>query len=235
MDFSKTRDSVAGVFRQLGWLNASLYLLNVGLTRATRGSVRLHKYYFIAQPVAAQPLLSGGRGAAIEVREVAQFDPLVRAFPRPAWVMPYRYGQGAVCLAAFKDASCVGFLWMLLGPYREDEVRCRYIPLPQGAAAWDFDVYVYPEHRNSLVFLRLWDEANRYLAARGVRWSLSRISAFNPGSLSSHARMGARRIGSAVFLSIGSWQISAASVPTRFSISKSRVPSFALNAEQAKA
>lgn len=235
MDFSKARDSLAGAVRQLGWVNGSLYLLNVAVGRVTGGSVRLHKYYFIAQPVSAQPRLKGRRGAAIEVRVVSQSDPLVRAFPRPAWVMPYRFGQGAVCLAAFKDASCVGFMWMLVGPYREDEVRCRYIPLPQGEAAWDFDVYVYPEHRNSLVFLRLWDEANRYLAARGVRWSLSRISAFNPGSLSSHARMGARRIGSAVFLSIGSLQISAASVPTRFSISKCGGPSFALNAERAKA
>jgi hypothetical protein len=235
MDFSKASGTIAGAFRQLGWLNGTLHLLNAALTRATGGCVRVHKYYFIAQPVSTQPLLAGRRGASIEVRQVGQSDPLLRAFPRPAWVMPYRYGQGAVCFAAFKDARCVGFLWILLGPYREDEVRCRYIPLPQGKAAWDFDVYVYREHRNSLVFLRMWDEANRYLAARGVRWSLSRISAFNPGSLASHARMGARRIGSAVFLSIGSLQISAASVPTRFSISKSRVPCFALNAEQAKA
>jgi hypothetical protein len=194
--------------------------------------VRLHKYYFIAQPVPTERLLSGRRGAGIEVREVPQSDPLVKTFPRPAWVIPYRYGQGAVCLAAFRDGKCAGFLWMLLGPYREDEVRCRYVPLPPGSAAWDFDLYVYPEHRNSLVFMRLWDEANRYLAARGVRWSLSRISAFNPGSLSAHARLGARRIGSAVFLSIGRLQICAASVPTRFSISKTMVPSFALDPEQ---
>lgn len=235
MNFNRIISAIGSPFRQLGWLDGALCLLNAALVRYTGGHVRLHRYYFMAQPVSAEALLKGGRGAAIEVREVGPTDLLLHAFPRPQWVMPYRYGQGAVCLAAFKDGRCAGFLWMLIGPYREDEVRCRYIPLPAGEAAWDFDVYVYPEHRNSLVFLRLWDEANRYLAARGVRWSLSRISAFNAGSLSSHARLGARRIGSAVFLSIGSLQISAASVPTRFSISKTRVPSFALNPEQAKA
>jgi hypothetical protein len=148
--------------------------------------------------------------------------------------MPYRFSQGAVCLAALNGGDCIGFLWISFGPYLEDEVRCRYIPLPQGEAAWDFDVYVYPEHRNSLVFLRLWDEANRYLAARGVRWSLSRISAFNPGSMASHARMGTRRIGSAVFLSIGPLQVSMATVTPRFFLSwkPDRIPSFALSAER---
>jgi hypothetical protein len=233
MRYKRLARGVASGFRQFGWLDGSLRLLNRLLVRASRGRVRVHKYVFVAQPVSTKRWLSGRRGAAIEVRQVGASDPLVKVLPRPAWAIPYRFEQGAICFAALKDGDCVGFLWLLLGPYQEDEVRCRYIPLPQGKASWDFDVYVYPEHRNSLVFLRLWDEANRFLAARGVRWSLSRISAFNAGSMSSHTRMGAKRIGTAVFLSIGSWQISGATVRPHFSVSVRRdsFPAFALNAE----
>ena len=217
---------------QLGWMDGCLHAVSVGIERATRGLVSLRKYYFVAQPVASKPWLSGTRGAAIEVRQVTASDALLGAIPRPQWVIPYRFEQGAVCLAALTGGQCVGFLWMLVGPYREDEVRCRYIPLPEGEAAWDFDVYVSPEHRGGLVFLRLWDEANRYLAARGVRWSLSRISAFNAGSMSSHTRMGARRVGSALFLSIGSLQVSAANVPPRLFVSRDprTIPHFLLPA-----
>jgi hypothetical protein len=120
---------------------------------------------------------------------------------------------------------------MVLGPYREDDGTCRYVPLPQGKACWDFDLYIYPEHRGSLVFLRLWDEANRYLAARGVRWSLSRISAFNADSMAAHARMGASCIGSVTFLFLGSLQCSVSTVAPHFFVSPQRrqVPSFVLD------
>ena len=200
--------------------------------RATGGAVRLHKYYFFSQPVNAEPWLPAGRGATIQVREVLRTDPLLRDLPRPPWVIPYRFDQGAICLAALKEQVCVGFLWMLLGAYKEDEVRCLFIPSPKGATAWDFDVYVAPEHRGGLVLARLWDEANRYLAARGIRWSLSRISAFNAASIASHRRMGARPVGKALFLSIGSFQLSAANVRPRIFVSGnvSVVPEFVIKA-----
>jgi len=228
MPFDTLRRSLSDTYRQLGWLDGTLYLLGSALQWATGGYVRLHKYCFVAQPVAAKPWLPPGRGAAIEVREIGSSDPLLKEFPRPVSVMPYRFQQGAVCLAAFKDGRCAGFLWLVVGPYAEDEVRCRYVALPEREASWDFDLYIYPEFRNSLVFLRLWDEANRYLAARGVRWSVSRISAFNRGSVSSHRRMGATEIGSAVFLSVGSLQVSLASVPPRFFLSCHGIPNFVL-------
>jgi hypothetical protein len=226
----KTLRSVAGIYKQLGCLDGTLSLVSSLVQRVTRGYARLHKYRFIAQPVASRPWLPAHRGAGIEVHELDASDPLLKEFPRPDWVMPYRFGQGAICLAAFKDARCAGFLWLVVGPYAEDEVRCRYVP--EGQASWDFDLYIYPEYRNSLVFLRLWDEANRYLAARGVRWSLSRVSAFNAGSLASHARMGAKRIGTAVFLCAGSWQLFAGTVSPYFRVSWSAdtFPTLALRA-----
>jgi hypothetical protein len=166
---------------------------------------------------------------------VAELDPVVRQFPRPDWAAPYRFNQGAVCLVALKAGTFAGFLWLTLGSYQEDEVRCRYVPLPPGKSAWDFDVHVEPEYRNGIVFLKLWDEANRFLTAHQIQWSLSRISAFNSGSILSHAKLGAQRIGAVTFLSIGSWQIAASTVRPylHFSARAGSLPTYALNPEQA--
>jgi hypothetical protein len=107
------------------------------------------------------------------------------------------------------------------------------VPLPAGKSAWDFDVHVEPEYRTGIAFLRLWDEANRFLAARQIQWSLSRISAFNSGSMLSHARMRAERLGAVTFLSVGPWQIAASTVAPylHFSMHASSFPTYALHAE----
>jgi hypothetical protein len=133
-------------------------------------------------------------------------------FPPPLEVIRLRYEQEAICLAAFEGKSLVGYLWLLLGPYEEDEVRCRFIPMPEGKAAWDFDVYVVPGYRFGIGFLRLWDEANRYLKERGIQWTMSRISAFNAVSLASHRRLGARVVGHAVFVVLGPCQLALTTV-----------------------
>jgi hypothetical protein len=78
---------------------------------------------------------------------------------------------------------------------------------------WDFDVYVAPEFRLGRLFARLWDFTNSELRAQGFRWTISRISAFNPESLAAHSRLGARRLGSAMFLVAGPLQVSFASLP----------------------
>jgi len=219
--------------RHLGWLNGCLYALARLLTMVSGDRVRLHKYYLVAQPVPEKRWLPSHRGQAFEIRQVTELDPVIRLFPRPEWTTRYRFKQGAVCLAALKEGLPVGFLWLLLGSYQEDEVRCRYVPLPVGKSAWDFDVYVEPEHRNGIAFLKLWDEANRFLVAHQIQWSLSRISAFNSGSILSHARMGTQRIGAVTFLSIGSWQIAASTVPPYLHLSTQAdsFPTFALNPE----
>jgi hypothetical protein len=225
---------IGHTIRHLGWLNGFLYALARVLVIVSGNRAHIHKYYLVAQPVAKKCWLPPHRGQGFEIRQVAAFDPLVSQFPRPEWAAPYRFNQGAVCIAALKAGKFVGFLWLTLGPYREDEVRCRYVPLPPGKSAWDFDVHVEPEHRNGIAFLKLWDEANRFLAAHQIQWSLSRISAFNSGSILSHARMGTQRVGILTFLSIGSWQIATSTVPPlfHFSTHASSFPTYALNAEE---
>src|SRR5690606_27821891 len=91
--------------------------------------------------------------------------------------------------------------------------RCDFRLEPAELAAWDFDIYVAPEHRMGRTFARLWEGANSYLRARGVEWSMSRISAYNAGSFKSHARLGARVVGRASFLFLGPLQLAWMSVP----------------------
>ena len=81
---------------------------------------------------------------------------------------------------------------------------------PDASAAWDFDVQVFPQHQFTMAFPRLWDSANLVLDGLGVRWSCSRISAFNAASGAAHRRMGAERIATAVFLVCGKWQLTLA-------------------------
>lgn len=192
--------------RELGRLNGSLYLLDRALGHLG-GGVRLYRYILFAQPVPAAPLLPVRRGRTIEVRPVAAGDPALAAMPLDGAVLRHRYGQGAVCFGAFRGAAMIGCQWLSLGPYDEDEVRSRFVPSPSRQASWDFDIYIQPEQRAGLAFARLWDTANAYLRERGVAWSFSRISAFNPASIASHGRLGARRIGSATYLRAGRWQL----------------------------
>ncbi len=72
---------------------------------------------------------------------------------------------------------------------------------------------MFPAYRSGRAFARLWDEANCYLRARGIAWSMSRISAFSQKSLAAHRRLDARRVGRANFLRWRGGQIMIASVP----------------------
>ncbi len=192
--------------RELGWFNAFLYVIGLLLERVTVGRCGLYKYQLVAQAVAAAPLCQG-RGKRIGVRLVGSADALPADYPRARAVIERRFAQGAICLAAFDGERLLGFLWLQHGAYQEDEVRARY-----RADAWDFDVTVSPEYRLGPAFARLWDEANALLRARGLDWSCSRISAFNPGSLAAHGRIGTVKLGSALFLRCGPLQLCLATL-----------------------
>ncbi len=200
------------VAKKLGLISALLYGLDRVLVRLGTG-IRIFRYYLVAQPVPAQRRVAVPRGRSFVVREIGRSDPALRAMPLTPAVIDYRIRQPTVCLGAFKGEQLIAYLWLCLGPYEEDEVRCRFVPIPEGEAVWDFDVYVFPAYRSGRAFARLWDEANCYLRSRGVAWSMSRISAFSPNSLAAHLRLGARRVGRANFLRWRGGQIMVASVP----------------------
>lgn len=229
-------DELRQMLKQWGGFNVCLFLLNKLLVAASRGSFRIYRYYFIAQPVAKAALCRPGKSRKIEIGLIHEQDEIVRQFPRPAAAIEARFKQGAKCLVALKDQHFIGFLWLVLSSYhyQEDEVRARYIPLPSKQAAWDFDVYVAPDFRLGRTFLRLWEEANRILAENGILWSCSRISAFNSGSLGAHAHFGTRSLGSAIFLCAGRWQITFASIPPYFHLSShsDSFPEFRLDTQR---
>jgi len=199
-------------FQALGWLNGLLYLVAIALSRISRDRARLIKYDLVVQPIQTEPLLPPHRGRRIQVYEAAPEDALLRAMPyRDEAVLEDRFSRGGRCLVAQLNGDLAGFLWFSHGDYLEDEVRCLFRPEPAETSVWDYDVYVADRYRLSPVFLKLWQEANSRLHAEGFRESFSRISAFNPSSHGSHARLGAKTIGWATFVVIGSLQIMGAS------------------------
>jgi hypothetical protein len=202
----RVRDAAADSLRRFGPVNAFLWFASRILSVTTRGSCRLQRYYFVAQPVHFP--VDSHDSKTIAIRWVAQNDEIVARFPRPPEVIARRFAMGARCLVAERHGEFVGFLWLKEHRYDEDEVRCHYRLEPRGAAVFDFDVYVEPAYRIGRTFLRLWNEANRWLGQHGYEWSISRISAFKPESLAAHRRLGTRRIGNAIFLCLGSVQVS---------------------------
>jgi len=228
---NKLRSRIEGVARDMGWSDGLLYLAARAVRSITLGRVELRKYYFVSQAVAERPLLPKNRGATITVERIDRSHPFISRFPRPAHVIAARFDSNAECFLATKDDEFVGFLWLQRGTYREDEVRCLFMPLPAAETVWDFDVHVEPTHRSSFAFARLWDTANQYLRDTGITWSVSRISAFNPGSINSHARLGAFPIGSAVFLNGREWQLMLSPLSSvHFSCGEKSVPEIAMAA-----
>lgn len=217
-------------FTSLGWNNALWYLLGQALHRLNpRWNV--YKYYLVAQPVAAQPRLSSRQGASIEVRILPENDRAIAAMERPAKVIAQRFRQGCICLGAFKGDELIGYLWLQLGPYMEDEVRCRFIPQPETQAAWDFDIFVHPKQRIGFAFAKLWDAADALMRARGIRWTMSRISAFNTASLAAHKKLGLKSVGESVYVVLGNVQITVSNLPPflHVSFSPGRFPTHRVN------
>jgi hypothetical protein len=217
MTFKRLATSV----EKLGWANGLLYMAGRALQRATAGRARLIRYILVAQPVPPAGATPCPPSARQPVRLVTAADPLVQQFPRPHKVIERRFRSGTLCFAAQAGERFAGFLWLARGAYDEDEVRCRYELARPELAAWDFDVYVSPDYRLGRTFARLWGAANAHLAEQGVRWSFSRISAFNPGSLASHARLGIRPLYSATFLRVGDVQVACIGAPPWLHVSLS--------------
>lgn len=192
---------------ELGARNMAWY----ALARCLRVlGIGMYRYQFVAQPVAAGAMRA--RPGKLELRPIASLDELPAGYPRTSEVVAARFRQGGCSIAAWKGRELAGILWYQLGAYQEDEVRVRYC-LPSPHSCWDYDVFVQPHMRLGPAFCRLWDEANRRLRARGIEWTCSRISAFNPASLRAHGRIGAISLGCATFFRLGRWQLMLAGRP----------------------
>src|SRR5690349_21679627 len=175
---------------RLAALDALLWKASRAASLITRGTLRIYRYRFVAQPVAKLPMLPSEGAGSTTIRRIDADDPLVARLPRAPEVIAARFRMGATCFAAERKGVFVGFVWIKEGCYPEDEVRCLYDLGPERIAVWDFDVYIEPAFRFGRTFARLWDHVNAWLRERGYCWTLSRISAFNPESLAAHRRLG---------------------------------------------
>lgn len=212
----KLRASIASI----GVRDTGLYLVARILRSLFGNRVRLVKYLFVVQPLRAHGDGAARSTGAFDLAEIGPQSELFAQVDRPRDVIAGRFAQGARCLAAtVRGRTLAGFLWYVIGPYHEDEVRATFVPEPAGAACWDFDVTIMPAFRMGRLFSHLWRRASNDLASRGIRCSVSRISAFNAASIASHRRLGAEIVGTATFLCVGGWQIMHASDRPRWHVS----------------
>ncbi len=198
---------ISETLAQLGWLNGSLYLAHRALSRLSAERARIVRYYLVAQPIGADSMPALAPSSNSPVHFIDAAHPLVAAFPRPPAVIARRFAQHDQCLLAQSGGRFAGFLWIARGHYEEDEVRCRYELARPDLSVWDYDVYVEPEFRLGRSFARLWSTANASLREQGVRWTFSRISAFNPNSLKAHRHLDLRLLFGATFICLGPLQI----------------------------
>jgi len=204
----------------IGLWNTCLYLMARLCSSVGGGRLRIVKYYFMAQPVPFTAADETATTGAFRVDWAHPRSDLFTQVERPAATIAARFAQGACCLAATTgESQLAGFLWFIVGPYDEDEVRVRFIGQPAGKVAWDFDVTIMPRYRMGRLFTYLWHRASKELRARGIVQTVSRISAFNIGSLASHRRLGAREVGEASFLCVGGLQIMKSTLAPKWHVS----------------
>lgn len=199
--------SLKSAIRELGFVNGIIYLSGRVIKVISGGRSRVVRYYIVAQPVPS-PFVAVCRPSDTEkVEEMREWDPLIGVFPRPAEELKSRFDRGHLCLAAKSKGNFAGYLWFARDWYEETEVRCRFVLVEPLSSAWDYDAYVDPRYRLGRTFARLWDAGNERLAASGVRWTFSRISAFNAQSLQSHRRLGIQILETLTFICIGPLQL----------------------------
>jgi L-amino acid N-acyltransferase YncA len=204
---------LADKVRSLGWTDTVWFIVDALLQRLSRGTARLTKFYFVAQPVVAArspPARAANTGTRMYV--AADADAIIRQAPRPEATIRSRFEQRARCVVAERNGELAGFIWLCPDQYTEDAVRCVYRWTPAEVAVWDFDVFIGPQFRMGRLFSRLWQHAHALLAEEGVRWTVSCINAFNPGSLTAHRKLGARVMADGLFFRFGSVQVTACSV-----------------------
>jgi hypothetical protein len=220
---------MTGPFREFGIVAGTLYATD-RLLQKLSPRLRLYAYEFVAQPIPDKPLLRPGHVKGFEFREIKRDDPEVGLMPARAEIKEQRFERGAVCLGAYRKTTLIGYIWLGFREYEEDEIRCTYSLAEPARSVFDFDVYLFPEHRMGLGFMAIWHGANEHLRNRGVRFTFSRVSRSNLASRRSHARLGARIVGRAIFLQAwgSEWMLSTLSPYLFFSGSSRRRPRLTL-------
>lgn len=199
-------NKITGPFREFGPAAGLLYAIDRVLSSLSP-RLRLHVYELTVQPIQDGPLVAGRAGRGIEVREIRDGDPELARMPVRPGIIPARFAQQAVCLGAWRKGECIGYMWFCRREYDEDEVRCTYVIGPVEQSVFDFDFYLFPEHRMGTAFVGLWNGANQFLHEHGIRQSFGRMTRFNLASRNAHRHLGMKVVGRAMFLQLGPVEI----------------------------
>ena len=202
---------LASPFRDFGPAAGSLYVVDRVLRRISP-RLGLQVYEFMVQPIGGARLLPAGLSRNLVAREIVEGDAAIDQMPALAHIKAQRFRQGARCLGVYRKGQLLGYSWYVRGRYEEDEVRCTYELAQREVSVFDFDFYVLPEHRMGIAFLAVWQALNETLVPQGVRCTFSRMTRFNLASRRAHARLGAKRVGSAVFMQAWGVELMASTV-----------------------
>ena len=190
---------IVGPFREFGAVLCLLYSID-RLLSSFSPEVHLYVYELIVQPITDRPLLPARLNKQLEIREIKAGDPELALMPVRPEVMRARLAQNAICLGAFAKGAMIGYMWFCSRSYDEDEVRCTYFMTPADVSVFDFDFYLFPEHRMGLGFVALWNGANEYLSRQGILYTFSRLTRFNVASRRAHQHLGGKVVGRVLFL-----------------------------------
>lgn len=194
-----------------GAIAGTLYIIDQALIRIS-SHLRLFCYEFLIQPIPDKPLVPARFVKSLKIREIKYSDPELDLMPISSEIKELRFKQNAICLGAFQKGEFIGYFWFSFHTYEEDEVRCTYLLTPEDESAFDFDLYIFPEHRMGLAFIGVWNGACEYLRTKGVKYSYSRLTRFNLASRRAHQRLGSKCISRAVFLKLWQFEFMMATV-----------------------
>lgn len=185
--------------REFGPMPGALYILDRILGRISR-RLGVRVYEFMVQPIADGSLMPERFARGITIRALPYGSADMERMPIRSDVLQSRMAQNATCLGAYRGNGMIGYIWLCASEYQEDEVRCTYVLEPATQSVFDFDLYIFPEHRMGLAFGGIWNGVNAYLRERDIRFTFSRLTRFNLASRRAHAHLGWKRIARAVFL-----------------------------------
>ena len=204
-------ERLRGPFREFGFGVGLLYMVD-RLLLAVSPRCGLYVYELMAQAVTGKPLLPAGLARNLRFAEISAGHPDIDLMPARVEIKAQRFDQGARCLGVYRQDELIGYVWFCRDRYDEDEVRCRYELAEPATSVFDFDLVVMPKHRMGIGFVAVWDAANRFLTAQGVRHTFSRMTRFNLASRRAHARLGARCVARASVLRLGLIELLVATV-----------------------
>lgn len=193
-----------GPFKEFGLGAGFLYVLDRVL-RSLSPRLGLYVYELMVQPITGRAMLPGNLAKNLSFTEIGRGHPDVALMPAREDIKAQRFEQGARCLGVYRKGTLIGYLWFCFKRYEEDEVRCIYVLSEPETSVFDFDLYVMPEHRLGIGFMAIWHGANQFLHERGVRYTFSRLTRFNLASRRSHAHLGWKCLGRALFLQ--AWRV----------------------------